>query len=152
MSFLCVQCSTSDDSVEFNSVQELKAHENGGHRNRPKKELPPSPPVVPSATEKKTTALGEVVEYEKTPPIVIHNKPLMLIYKWIGSCPVCNTEVKTIEVELGEKNIEIAFCIHCDEKILQQEVIPLPKKEIISFSRKEETIEKRKGRPKKVVS
>lgn len=81
MAFLCVRCSTDEDSIEFDTIKELKEHEMGGHKSRPKKELPPSKPVEPSATEKL-----EEKKPEKVEP-VIEIKPLVLTYKCLQSCP-----------------------------------------------------------------
>ena len=132
MSFLCVRCSTSEDEVSFDTVKELKEHESGGHRTKPKKELPPSPPLTLSATEKiKEEDLKATPEKLIMPESIAQElvKPLLLAYKWIGACPTCRTEVKTIEVELGEKNIIIGWCVHCDRKLKQQEVVPIVNKE-----------------------
>ena len=148
MNILCVRCSTEEDEVSFPSLKDLKEHEAGGHKSRPEKKLPPSPPAAPSATEKEAPK-GEVAEYQG-PLLVV--KPLVLTYKWDGSCPACNTEVKTIEVDLGEKWVVVAFCIACNKKLKQQEVLPLPKPEPVPEPVKESIypIHKLRGRPKKV--
>lgn len=149
MNILCVRCSTEEDEVSFPSLKDLKEHEQGGHKSRIKKELPPSPPVEPSATEKEAPK-GAVVEYEGTPPMIV--KPLVLTYRWDGSCPVCNTEVKTIDVDLGEEWVVVAFCIACNKKLKQQEVLPLPKPDPVPEPVKDSVypIHKLRGRPKKV--
>ena len=135
MSALCPVCSTSDDSVEFPTVRQLVEHQQGGHRSRPAKVLKPSRPVRPSLTElaqaKGEDAVrviksehGEVIEKPKGANIVII-KPLELQYKWVGMHKTCNMEVKTITVDLGEKAMIIAYCVNCDEKLEQREVVPI---------------------------
>lgn len=129
MSVICIKCSAGQDTVEFDSVKELVAHEKAGHVSRPKRGLPPSPPTTPSATELK--ALGkvpkgvtaQVLEREEKPV----QKPLELQYRWLGIHSVCNTEVKTIAVDIGEKQTVIAYCVPCDLKLGQQTVLPIPK-------------------------
>ena len=115
---ICVQCSTDEDTIEFDSVKDFLEHEKGGHRSRPAKVLPPAEPVTPSATEKKEEK-PKPVEEKRNP------QPLRLIYHWVGECPMCLTEAKTIEVELDKTNMEIAYCLHCDKKLTQKEVPPI---------------------------
>lgn len=121
-----MRCSNSEDSVEFDTIAELVQHEKGGHQSRPKKELPLSKPVEPSATELKAMEeakkLGEIIEYDKeSPPIII--KPLELQYKWTGIHAPCNTEPRTIEVGIGDFMVAVvAFCFNCNEKLGQLEV------------------------------
>lgn len=135
MSVVCIQCTTSEDEVAFNTLAELVAHEKGGHQNRPKKELPPSPPVTPSATElKEMKAKGETIVPqagqtqlipEKAEPI----KPLELQYRWSGVHAQCNTEPRTIEVNLGDNKIAVvAFCFNCNQKLGQLEVPEIPRR------------------------
>jgi hypothetical protein len=131
-SMLCVACTVGDDVVEFPSVAEYIAHEKGGHISRPKKDLPPSPPVTPSATELKAMAeqvqtappsQGGSLEHGTNPSPSI--KPLYITYRWIGVHPPCNTEVKTIEVDVDDKSLLVAYCMHCDLKLEQARLIPV---------------------------
>lgn len=135
MSVVCIQCTTSEDEVAFNTLAELVAHEKGGHQNRPKKELPPSPPVTPSATElKEMKAKGVPATTENIKAIVENNpippfKPLELQYRWTGVHFVCGTEPRTIEVNLGDNKIAVvAFCFNCNQKLGQLEVPEIPRR------------------------
>ena len=134
---ICISC-----NVEFDSVQEYVSHERGGHKSRPQKELPPSPPLTPSATELK--ALEEKladpknvpIEYESikiTPP---KQEPLELKYVWTGVHAVCNSSPKTIMLHVGESEFAVAFCINCDKELEKREVIPLEKQFPIPIRKK----------------
>ncbi len=93
---------------------------------RPVKVLPKDPRGDhPSATELK--AKKEEVKVEPIPvvPVVVPLVPLTLKYQYVGQCPICRGDVKSIEVELGKKNLMIAYCIRDDKKLLQTEVIPI---------------------------
>ena len=133
MAVLCMACSTGDDTVEFASVTELVAHEKGGHANLPKKELPPSPPVTPSATEIKAMegkgqtvvpATGQTQLIPENPPPI---KPLELEYRWTGQCKACNSEPRTILITLEDKQVCVAFCVNCNKELSQQPVVPIAK-------------------------
>lgn len=125
-SAICMQCSQGGDTVEFPSMREMLAHQAGGHVTRPIKVLPPSPIKGPSATE-----LKEVAEKVKTEPVKKEKpaivKPLELQYKWVGLHSSCNTEPKTVTIDLGEKWMIVAFCLSCDMQVQQLEVFPLGK-------------------------
>lgn len=132
---LCLICTTSEDEVDFPTVRELVEHQKGGHKTRPKKELPPPvKPVTPSATELKAMQekgeqdllkAGLIKPDKQTQPII--QKPLELQYKWSGVHAGCNTEVKTIEVIVGEALVVVAFCSACNVQLNQQTVIPIEK-------------------------
>lgn len=135
---LCVACSTSDTSVEFDSVADLMAHSKGGHMSRPAKPLPPPrKPVKPSATELKeteekgtkviSTTHGEVIEHPKDTTVVIV-KPLELRYKWTGTHPQCDSTPRTIEAQVEDGVIVIAYCMNCDKQLSQMKVPAIPKK------------------------
>lgn len=126
MAFMCLGCTTPEDEISFDTLKELKVHEMTGHP-RPERELPPSPPVTPSKTELAGTT-GNVPTVVEAPPPVDVQAPLMplrLQYKWEGQCEKCRENVKTIEVDLGEKNMIIAYCPRDDTKWEQEMVIPI---------------------------
>ena len=136
---ICISC-----NVEFDSVQEYVSHERGGHKSRPQKELPPSPPVTPSATELKAleekgkklaNSQGQLIEENKviTPP---KQEPLELKYVWTGVHAVCNSSPKTIMLHVGESEFAVAFCINCDKELEKREVIPLEKQFPIPIRKK----------------
>ena len=133
MAVVCIQCTTSEESVEFDSLADLVHHQRGGHISRPPKPTPPPvEPVKPSATELKAMRdKGDVTPPAgltlPTQPVVV--KPLELKYKWEGVHPACNTEVRTIEVNLGAEYIAVvAFCFNCNEKLGQLEVPEIPRR------------------------
>lgn len=135
MSVVCTQCTTSEESIEFDSLADFVSHQRGGHISRPPKPTPPPvKPVTPSATELK--AMKEKAQYnvpiegqtqlipEDPPPL----KPLNLEYRWTGQHK-CGTEPRTIEVNLGNEKLAIvAFCFGCNETIGQLEVPEIPRR------------------------
>lgn len=125
---ICMECSVGDNIVEFPTMRELVAHKNSGHRIPPPvKELPPSQPKGPSATEK--TVVPEIKKSDVASEVVHSSEkvPLELVYKWQGRHNVCNSEVKTITVDLGKTHAIIAYCLNCDRNIMQRMVIPIAK-------------------------
>ncbi len=128
---LCLVCSNSDESVEFPTVKDFIEHEKTGHVSRPVKPLPlPIKEVKPSLTEQRAGMKDKPAEGATPVPPTVPEKPvevppLRLEYKWIGRHKDCNTEVKTIQVDLGKKAMVIAYCINCDRKLEQEEVIPI---------------------------
>lgn len=150
-SMLCIQCTSGDNVVEFPSVADFVAHTQGGHVSRPKKVAPPpAKPVEPSATELK--AQQEALEkasnapttqqgLPSSTPVALPVKPLVLEYKWVGVHAICNSEVRTIGVEVNDKDMAVvAFCFNCNEQLAQQTVVKIPqleeKKEVASRSKK----------------
>lgn len=134
---LCISCTVGDEEVDFPTVKELIEHQKGGHQTRPKKELPPSKPVTPSATELK--AMEEKLANPKNVPIkyesisVVSAKqiPLELKYVWTGVHALCGSEPKTIEVDLSEERVAVlAFCFSCNEKLSQQEVLKISSQQV----------------------
>lgn len=129
---LCIACTVGDDIVEFPTVADYVTHTKGGHISRPVKTPPPptKPPSL-SATELKAQQEGtqKVTELPTSPvtddtPLV---KPLLLTYKWTGVHQPCNTEPKTIALDLAEGQVGIiAYCFHCDKKLAQLNVPILP--------------------------
>jgi hypothetical protein len=129
MAAVCLQCTIGDDVVEFPNMLALKAHEMTGHQTRPDKVLPVDPRGDhPSATELKAGKVPVKKPDTLPPPPVDPEqppKPLKLQYAWTGQCPTCRDSVKTIEIEMGGHNVIVAYCVRCDKKLLQQQVIPI---------------------------
>jgi hypothetical protein len=130
---MCMFCTIGDDVVEFPNMMELKKHEMMGHTTRWERDLPVDPRGEhPSATElkeKKNTQADKAPVATAPQPEPEHSLPLLpmkLKYKWEGQCPNCRDDVKTIEVEVGEHSLIIAYCVRCDNKLQQQKVIPIP--------------------------
>ena len=50
-----------------------------------------------------------------------------LIYKYIGQCPDCGTEVDTIPLEMEKKTkvVMVAWCPSCKKSLEQKEVVKL---------------------------
>lgn len=138
MSALCPNCSTGDESVEFESVRDLVAHMKSGHMTRPEKKLRPNPkPVTLSTTElraleetKQNTPQVTTTSVASPASAALVVKPLELQYRWIGVHAACNSEPKTIEVDLADTTIVVAFCMNCNEKLMQREVPKLTKQKI----------------------
>ena len=111
---LCIQC-TGEEDVVFPTVRELNEHIKSGHTIMPKIEAgkPSNPPKSPD-----------------NPPSgfpVPEKQPINLVYKFLGNCEICNNPVDTIKVELGDKNMMIAYCPTDKKQWLSQEVIPIEK-------------------------
>lgn len=130
-SFMCIACSGSEDEVAFWTAKDLFVHEKSGHTTKGVfVELPPAVPVTLSATEQSAQGIVSVTATEQQLPEMVKVEPklLELTYRWLGVHKLCNTEPKTIVVELGDKWIITAYCLNCDQTIAQQEVAALPKK------------------------
>ena len=127
-SFMCIACSGSEDEVAFWTAKDLFVHEKSGHTTKGVVvELPPAVPVTPSATEQ-DPSLGTVPKTatEQQPAAVSEPKPLELTYKWIGAHKVCNSEPRTLVMEIGNGDMwAIAYCANCDMKIAEHKVEPL---------------------------
>lgn len=63
-------------------------------------------------------------------PKVEEKDPITLKYKYEGTCPKCNTPIKTVVIKPGSKWFAVAFCLD-HEEITQQEVTPLIKEELV---------------------
>ena len=127
---VCIACSTRDESVEFPNMMELKKHEMLGHTTRWEKPLPVDPRGDhPSATELKKERDKPRTEDKHKPDKpdnqTRQSEPLHLEYKYEGECPQCHDKVKTIEVDVGEHSLIVAYCVRDDKKLLQQTVIPI---------------------------
>ena len=129
-SMICMQCTVGNDVVEFPMISDYLEHTKGGHVSRPKKILPPSKPVTPSATELKAMQEGsqKVIESAKRP--LKEEKrllvPIYLEYHFTGQCPQCFTDVRTIKIEVGKKWIMNAICVNCNRTLYQASVAPIP--------------------------
>lgn len=111
MEYLCMFCSKGEDLVKFTSRAEWLAHmdkhKKGGLEviGKPKEdnvEMPPPP------------------KEEQLPP-----KPIRLKYLYEGECDVCHIPVDTIEVELYNQYIVIAYCSRDKKTIIQTPVISI---------------------------
>jgi len=108
-----MKCSSEGRSVEFNSVKDLNDHAKAGHP-LPKgiveqeKALKPRIPKVPAVTK------------------------VTLEYKYTGKCGKCGREVDTIDIDLQDNMVMIAYCSSCKIQYKKIPVIPLSKQKIAS--------------------
>ena len=112
---LCIQCTSSEEELLFPTVKELNEHIKSGHKIMPIVEAPK--PV-------------EVVKTPDNPPggtPVSEKKPIILEYRYKGTCEICNGELDTIKVSVGEKDMMIAYCPTDRKQWTSQEVIPIGK-------------------------
>lgn len=135
MASFCEICTTVDDEIAFLSAKQLFAHKKSGHRlfdGLIRKELPPSRPVTPSATELKQqerekvneSIFESVLEPQKPQP----QKPITLTYRYEG-IDVCGNAVKTFEMDIETKHFVVAYCVACDKQLVSREVINLNRTE-----------------------
>lgn len=113
---ICLICSNEEiGDVIFPSMPELIAHQRGGHKNMPKvqkKEAPPPAQVAPAVVT-------------PAPPSKVR-KPIVLVYKYEGTCPDCDGRLDTINVDLkNHKLMVIAYCPFCKKQFTQKEVVPI---------------------------
>ena len=130
MAAICTQCSVGDEIVEFPDMLELKKHEMLGHESRWEKPLPVDPRGDhPSATElkeqkqKKPTSpqVDKPTSEEAIMPLI----PLELKYQWTGQCPTCRDNAKTIEIEMSDHSVVVAYCVRDDKKLQQRRAVPI---------------------------
>lgn len=88
------------------------------------KQAPPQIVPTPPVQEKPVVAHPGVSQAQKTAEIPL----LKLKYVWIGNCPTCNTPVRTVMLQNGDKLFAIALCLTHDA-VEQKEVVPLEETE-----------------------
>lgn len=118
---ICIQC----DGLEFDTVQQLNAHIKSGHKTKPENWQPPIKRIKLSDIAKTDAPIGVVPPLSPAVPRVA--KPIELHYSFTGECTKCFNPLDTIEVELGEKNTEVAYCSTCKIQYKQIEVVPIVK-------------------------
>lgn len=112
MAFICEIC-TGEEEVSFPTLKQLVEHKKEIHEGKRPAEL--APESVQSPTRASNGEKGSEV-----PP-----KPIVLKYKYEGACAICGRELDTIQVEMDERNIMIAYCSVDKKQWVQREVIPL---------------------------
>lgn len=92
--------------------------------DKAEKQTPPSIVPAPPVQEKPVVAHPGVSHAQKTTEI----PPLKLKYVWEGNCRSCNTPVRTVMLQNGDKLFSIALCLTHDA-VEQKEVVPLEETE-----------------------
>lgn len=110
-SWPCPKCFDEETGAkEFNTLEELQAHQKAFHSGKKPVE---SPVEIPA-------------EKPPEPPIekseVPAQKPV-LTYRYEGSC--CGVPLETIPLEMGQKVMVVAWCSACKQKKDQREVAKL---------------------------
>jgi len=119
MSYLCVQCSTEQNPVEFEDrasyMDHMREHKEGKIIIAKDKE--PQKPV---------SGLPQAVKVEppkvETPPA-----PLKLGYLWEGQCPDCRGPIDTLMIDVGTKTVAVAYCNRCKKQKAEKTVVKLSK-------------------------
>jgi len=138
--WICPKCFDDESGpLEFKSNADLIEHNKAVHpgegdpRVDPKvKEPVRSDPVKPTGVEKAQEAVKKL-----KPPIEGRQKmkidpdtqteKLELVYRYIGQCPYCGSQVETIPLDVNKtkNHFQIAWCPSCREKLHQREVVKL---------------------------
>ena len=116
MRFLCNECTQPGRIIDFPTLKDLSVHIKGGHANLPEDF------VEPEAGEDRPKTATSLERPKPKPP-----EPPKLVYKYVGNCD-CGRELETIEVKLGEKDMQIAYCSSCKKQLMQQDVVPIERK------------------------
>lgn len=119
MAILCSICTSQGNTVEFNTLKELSAHNKGGHQTKGAE----SKPAVSKKEQQPVKPVKEEPKEPKEPEEPIYNLPI-LEYKYLGLCKLGH-QIETIRVEAGEYDLQIAYCSECKEKITQEYVMSL---------------------------
>ncbi len=88
-------------------------------------QFPPPPPtqVKPDSASPTPTI---VEEKKPEPQPETDPTPLSLEYRWVGQCPVCRSETKTLILGAGDAPktayYAIAWCLSCDKAVAQKKV------------------------------
>lgn len=53
------------------------------------------------------------------PPIV--PSPIVLTYRYTGTCPDCNKEVSTLELDIKDTHAVVAYCANCNKQLQSRE-------------------------------
>ncbi len=61
---------------------------------------------------------------------VVAATPLKLTYVWEGTCPTCNTPVKTLALDIARRYVAIAYCPQCGKNVTERIVRRLEELEI----------------------
>jgi hypothetical protein len=87
-------------------------------------------PLNPSGVEGVTTAEPLAPLAPIAPPVVKQeDKPIILGYKYTGTCPSCHQDVSTLELDADGKHFAVAFCLFEKKQIESKEVVNLNGKE-----------------------
>lgn len=62
------------------------------------------------------------ISIQTTPVSPQHPQSIKLTYAYIGNCPNCLAPVKTLEADVLNKHVAIAYCTNCDKQIESQTV------------------------------
>ena len=92
--------------MSFVSVKKLDEHAKNGHKIEGEEASKPAPPPKP-----------EVKKAE----------PIELKYLYTGQCEVCSGAVDTITINVGNKDMMVAYCTACKAQRAEQEVVPIKK-------------------------
>lgn len=112
----CHVCSNDErGDVEFPTVRELNEHIKNGH---------PLPPKAEEAPPQSTPQVQQVAPVTQEVPKP-KKKEVILVYKYIGSCESCSTELDTIGVKVGSNHVMVAYCPNCKIQYNETVVIPI---------------------------
>lgn len=116
----CMQCGEA-----FDSQMKLRDHIRRIHIEKRKEK-----PIVVDKAEPVAEANLTPNPAEKilapAPVNPAPTSPIVLEYRYKGTCPTCRSEVRTIMLDVGDY-FAIAYCSNCDKKLTQTKVIPIDK-------------------------
>lgn len=116
----CAQCGKS-----FSSLMDVKKHIKLSHLK-----TATSRTVENLEEKKKEVIKPNETTIDKAPtPSVVASVPIKLVYKYIGECPSCKTQVETIEF-VDNYLYVLAYCPSCKKNVCDKKVIPIEDQEI----------------------
>lgn len=137
---LCILCSETlkGDNAYLAHMQTVhSATQQAKEKNLPKdipavvldKDAPPSDEFMEIAKMMdKPTPPPNPVQLKPVPPAPViqqQTKPIILKYKYEGTCEKDNTPIKTIMVEVAGQLVANGYCMNCDEVKKQINVHPI---------------------------
>lgn len=119
--FLCERC-----GAEFQGEGEYRQHK-VDHSLGKIKDVSINPVTGEEDVEPEVAPEGKAAK-PTVPPVLAKEeviRPIKLKYLYEGRCPECLTPVETIELDVANHHVAIAYCPNCKQQRAQREVVSL---------------------------
>lgn len=80
---------------------------------------------IEESEKEKPAVVGHPTTPQDHPKEVPAKRPIILEYKYSGSCETCGREVDTLLLNVETANIAVAWCTSCKKSLHQQKVRPI---------------------------
>lgn len=129
IAFICFQCTTEEKEISFTTLKQLVEHRDNTHKQSESasKDVSSAPPQLDSSPVK------EEEVYNRLP-----QKPIVLKYKFEGSCPDDGRDVDTILIPVQEQEMAVSYCSNCKKQLTTQLVIPIARQMSVAPPPKQE--------------